>query len=150
MALGINYSDPRYQKALLAAGANPLVTQGQIRGIQSAFVTDQMRNLMTFRDQALRKKMHSDKIGLAHQRLSMQDKWFRKDYQMQKSHLKDERKALDFTTAFGAISGLYSAFEGRRRRVATEKQTAENRAHRTRMEDRQSKHYKRMENIYGV
>jgi hypothetical protein len=134
MGLGINFDDPRYQKAILEAGAYDASASGKnVRGlvsdITSRFTGQQMGLKIQFARQAQAKKFHEDKIGLAHRRLRMEDKFF-------KEELKDEKKALNITSLVGLGTGLYSALEGQRRRKATEKLNQENKAWRDRVAKR--------------
>jgi len=148
MALGINYNDPRYQKAVLAAGARTETnTQGLVSRIQSQFVTNQMQNLMTFRQQALTKDMHKDRMALGQRRLSLDKTIFDRQYKMGKQRLSNEKSALNFTSIFGLGTGLYSAIEGQRRRKATEALTQENRQARITRDKRDAVHQKKMEKL---
>jgi hypothetical protein len=141
MALGINFDDPRYQKAVLKAGAyTNKNTRGLISDITSRFVGQQMGVKMEFARQAQAKQMHADKLGLAHRRLNIENKMF-------KRQMRQEKKALDFTTIFGLGTGLYSAVEGQRRREATQKLTDENRAFRQRQEERDVKRQATLDEI---
>jgi len=148
MALGINYNDPRYQKAILAAGAKTETnTRGLVSDIQSRFVHNQMQNLMTFRQQAQTKSMHGDKIALGRSRLKLDKKIFDRSYKLGQDRLEGEKQALNFTSIFGLGTGLYSAIEGQRRRQATEALTTENREARIARDKRDAAHQKRMEDM---
>lgn len=148
MALGINYNDPRYQKAVLAAGAKTNVnTQGLVSDIQSRFVQNQMGNLMAFRQQAQTKAMHKDRMDLGRRRLKLDKRIFDRSYKLGLDRIEGEKKALNFTSIFGLGTGLYSAIEGQRRRKATEAATAENREARIARDKRDAAHQKRMEDI---
>lgn len=142
MGLGINFDDPRYKKAVLAAGAkgygfNQL---GLMSNITSAFTQQQMGEKMAFAQMGQAKKFHKDKLGFANKQLKFERKMFDKK-------LDQEKKALNFTTIFGLGTGLYSAVEGRRRRIASETLTQENRDWREKQYEAGQKRQKTLDSI---
>lgn len=130
MTLAINFKDPRYQKAVLKAGAYANAnTQGLVSDITSRFVGQQMDFKMGMRRVAQSERHHQDRIDFSRKVLKDKRKMFRKEMNI-------AQKQSDFATIFGLGTGLYSAIEGNRRRRETDKLTAENRAWRRRMEQR--------------
>ena len=112
MGLQINFKDPRYQRELLAAGQNPLATQGQIAGITSRFTQQQMGEKLAFGQLGLQRGMHRDKMQFAKKQLKYQKKAFNKRYD-------SESDSLLLTSLVGAGTGIYSAMEGNRRAELT-------------------------------
>jgi hypothetical protein len=144
MGLAINFDDPRYKKAVLAAGAKGYGynQRGIVSDITSRFTQQQMGEKLAFEQMGMAKDMHRDKLQFANKQLKFERKMFDKK-------LNQEKKALNFTTIFGLGTGLYSAVEGRRRRIASEKLTADNRDWREKMYKQGQERQKTLDSILG-
>lgn len=130
--MAINYRDPRFQEAMLAAGSRPTANvPGAAAGITSAFAGQQQGVLTRFSELATNKRRFDSNLQLANKRLAFQQK-------MHKQGLKDARDASNLGIIGGLGTSLVAGMIGRDRRIKTEKAA-----------DKQNKYYESLLGQFG-
>lgn len=115
----MNRRDPRFQEALLRAGAGgPKNLIGASKQITAAHVGSEMENRLAFARLAQQQRQFTDRLGLSRQRLQWQNKLF-------KQQLHDRRQDMSRTMGLGLLTTGFGYLEGRRRKQLTAKDTAE-------------------------
>jgi hypothetical protein len=110
MAIGpINFKDPRFQEAMLKAGAGgPRNQLGLAQGITDRFTTNQAQQLLSFQELANQRRGFEANLGLAERRLKFNNKAFKKG-------LSDRRRESNLATGTGLFTAGLGFLEGRRR-----------------------------------
>ncbi len=140
--MAINYRDPRFQEALLAAGSRPRATQGQINRVTSDFVTQQQGVLNRFSALATNKRRFDANLRLAQDKLAFEKK-------VHKQSLKDARDASRLGIISGLGTSLVAGLIGMDRRRKTERAAGEQRAFNEKMYKSQQEQNKYMRGIWS-
>jgi hypothetical protein len=110
-----NYRDPRYQKAMLRAQANPVGTQGATDAVASQHALNEASIHNQFINMETQKRDFKSSMGLAKGRLSLAKKQLAHDKKNFKQKLKDGRQDMNRTMLLGLGTAGWSFMEGRRR-----------------------------------
>lgn len=110
-----NRRDPRFQEALLRAGAGgPKNMIGASKAITSQHVGREMQTRLDLARLAQNQREFTNRLGLARNRMRFRHKMF-------KQGMKDARQDLNRTTMLGLATTGFGFLEGRRRKQLTEK-----------------------------
>lgn len=140
--MAINYRDPRFQEALLAAGSRPTATQGQINAVTSNFVGQQQGVLNRFSELATNKRRFDSNLRLAQDKLAFEKK-------MHKQGLKDARDAQRLGIIGGLGTSLVAGVIGMDRRAKTAEAAKVQTAFNEKMYKSQQEHNKYIRGIYS-
>jgi hypothetical protein len=117
--MAINYRDPRFQEAMLAAHGRPTTNiPGAMAGITSQFAGQQQGVLTSFQNLTTNKRAFDSNLRLANQRMAWQMKHH-------KQSLKDARDASNLGIISGLGTSLVAGLIGRDRRIKTDKAAKE-------------------------
>lgn len=121
-----NMNDPRLQRQVLAAGANPLRNQiGAIQNVTQQHVSRDIGTRLRFAELGIQDRSHQDRMQLATKRLALNEKQFKFGQKMFKQADKDRHQDLDRSMLLGLGTAGWSFLEGKRRANVMRKQTAE-------------------------
>lgn len=117
-----NQRDPRFQEAMLRAGAGgPRNMIGLSKRITAAHTGREMSQRLAFAKLAQNQRQFADRLGLARKQMKWQNKLF-------KQQLHDKRQDLNRTMGLGLLTAGFGFLEGRRRRQLTAADTADRQA----------------------
>lgn len=142
--MAINYRDPRYQEAVLAAHGRPGTNiPGAMQAITSAFAEQQQGVQNRFSRLFTNRRRFNANLRLANKKLSFRKK-------MHEQALKDARDASNLGIISGLGTSLIAGLIGRQRRKKTEAAATEQRAFNEGILKSQQAHNKRMEGILSA
>jgi hypothetical protein len=113
--MATNYRDPRYQKAMLRAQANPVGTQGATDAVTSQHALNEVNIHNQFKNLETSKRDFKSSLGLSRGRLNLAKKQLKIDAKHFAQGLKDSRQDLNRTMLLGLGTAGWSFMEGRRR-----------------------------------
>lgn len=113
--MATNFRDPRYQKAMLRAQANPLGTQGQTDAITAQHAAGEAAMHNRFKAIETQKRDFKSSLGLSRGRLNLAKDNLKFEKKAFKQSLHDKRQDLNRTMYLGLGTAGWSFLEGRRR-----------------------------------
>lgn len=139
--MAINYRDPRFQEALLAAGSRPRANvPGAAAQVTSAFAGQQQGILTRFSELATNKRRFDSNLRLAQNRQAF-------EMRMHKQSLKDARDASNLGIISGLGTSVVAGLMGRHRRIKSQEAAAEQSAFNRKVLESQQAHNKKLEGI---
>jgi hypothetical protein len=114
-----NRRDPRFQEALLRAGAGgPKNLIGVSKRATAAHTGREMNQRLAFAKLAEQQRYFNERLGLSRSRLQIQNRMF-------KQRLHDSRQNLNRTMGLGLLTTGFGFLEGRRRKQLTAEDNAD-------------------------